>query len=443
MTRGSVILNGTHFTATDAIVTDDRGRASAQLDSGMVIRLRGRSDDGVTGLADRIDVQPTARGPVGAANLAADPVQFTLAGLVVVVDDQTLFAGLAGPSALAVGARVEVHGLRDSSGLLHATRIEAVGPQDGLDALRGRVGTLQVGAKQFTLSDGAVTVDYASARFEPAGASEASLSAGVAVEVHGTLNGNTFVAVEVGIEALAGGPFVGNAGERQDVGGFISGFSSHPGIFQVDGRSVRSTATTMFQSGTADDLANDVEVEVDGVLDAQLVLVATRIRFSRTPVILQGLATAVDTTNRALTVLATRARVDDLTRIDARLPGGGHSTSLADISANAECVDVRGHMAGTALVSERIRELAQCGDAVLQARVSGKDDTNAMLAFFGSLPASMPSTALYYDSNGTPITRAAFFAQIEPASPDPAGTLVKLRGTFAAGTFTADQAEIK
>src|SRR5262249_8843182 len=174
--------------------------------------------------------------------------------------------------------------------------------------------------------------------------------------------------------------------------GFISGFSANPGVFQVNGRSVRTTATTVFQAGTPDDLANDVQVEIDGVLDAQLTLVATHVRFDRTRVILQGLATSVDTSNRTLTVLATRARVDDLTRIDPRLPGGRHSTSLPDITANVDCVEVRGHMSSNGFVAERVRELSQCGAAVLQAPVTGKDAAGSVLSFFGSLPASMPAT---------------------------------------------------
>src|SRR5262249_25630494 len=117
MTRGSVILNGTHFASDGARVTDDRGRTSAQLASGMVIRLRGRSDDDVTGIADLIEVQPAARGAIASINRTADPVQFTLAGAMIVVDEQTLFAGLPGAAALAPGVRVEAHGLRDSAGL--------------------------------------------------------------------------------------------------------------------------------------------------------------------------------------------------------------------------------------------------------------------------------------------------------------------------------------
>src|SRR5262252_6321667 len=152
MTKGSVILNGIHFDPTGATVVDDRGRSAAQLDTGMVIKLRGRSDDGVTGVADRIEVENEVRGAIQSIDATSAPPRFTVAGLVVLVDEQTIFANVSGFTALAVGTRVEVHGLRDSSGLLHATRIEAVGAQDGADELRGAVSNLRTDIHQFTLN---------------------------------------------------------------------------------------------------------------------------------------------------------------------------------------------------------------------------------------------------------------------------------------------------
>jgi hypothetical protein len=441
MTKGSVILNGTRFEPATANVIDDRGRTAAQLDTGMVIKLRGRSDDGITGIADRIDVENEARGAVQAIDATANPQRFTVGGLAVLVDDQTLYANLAGFAALAVGARVEVHGLRDSGGLLHATRVEAVAAQDGLDEMRGAVSNVLTGSHQFTLNGS--TVNYSGAAFAPAGASEALLSAGIVVEARGTLNGSVFTATQIEIEDLEDDAFRGRADEKQDVEGFVTGFTVHPGLFQVNGRTVQTTSTTTFQGGTSADLANDVKVEVDGVLDPQLMLVATRIKFERTRVILQGLATAVDPTARTLIVMAQSVRANDLTRIDARPAGGGRSESLADVIANADCVEVRGHMEGAAFVAERIRELNQCNADVIQANVTGKDEANSVLSFFGALVAAMPANAQYLDGNDAAVTRAAFFALVNPAGANGQGTLVKLRGTFAGGTFTTEEAEVK
>jgi len=444
MTKGSVILNGTHFESAAASVTDDRGRTAAQLDNGMVIKLRGRSDDGISGVADRIDIGNEVRGTIQSIDATATPQRFTIAGLVVLVDDQTVYANLSGFGALAVAQRVEVHGLRDSLGLLHATRVETVGAQDGPDEVRGAVSNVLAAMDQFTLN-GTITVSYAGATFAPAGASEAMLTAGRVVEVRGTLSGSLFAATQVDIEDMEDGPFDGNPNEQHDVEGFISGFTVHPGEFQVNGQTVRTTAATLFDGGAAADLANDVKVEVDGVLDAQMVLVATKVKFERTRVILQGLVTSVDLPTRVLVLMGRPVQANDLTRIDARpASGGGHSESLADVTAGVDCVDARGHMEGTIFVAERIRELNQCNADVVQANVTGKDEALGLLSFFnGGLVASLPVTAQYSDASSAAVTRAVFFGLVSPAGATRQGTLVKLRGAFAAGTLTVEEAEIE
>lgn len=444
MQKGSVILNGTHFDATGATVTDDRGRTAALLDDGMVIKLRGRSDDGATGVADRIEIGNEARGTVQSIDATSNPPRFVVAGLVVLVDDQTVYANLSGFAAITVATRVEVHGLRDSLGLVHATRVEAVGAQDGLDEIRGLVTSILPGAHQLTLN-GSITVDYGAATFAPAGASAAMLASGVLVEVRGTLNGSVFAAAVVDIEDLEDVPFDGNPNEHRDVEGFISGFSAHPGDFTVNGQAVRTTAATLFEGGAAADLSNDVKVEVDGVLDAQRVLVATKVKFRRTRVILQSLVSAVQLSARTLVQMGQVVRANDLTRIDARpAGGGGHSDLLADVTAGVDCVESRGHIEGAAFIAERIRELNQCNADVIQASVSAKDAGTGVLSFFGGgLVAALAATAELRDANDLVVPRTLFFTLINAADATRQGTLVKLRGTFADGTFTATEAAIE
>lgn len=442
MVRGSVILNGTRFDDSRATVTDDRGRGAAQLATGMVIKLRGSSSgDGTSGNADRIDVENEVRGTIQSLDAAASPQRFTVLGLTVLVDAQTQFANVAGFSALTVGARVEVHGLRDTAGQLRATRVEAVGAQDGLDELRGVVANLDTAADRFTLN-GNVTVNYAAASFSPAGASEASLAAGVLVEVHGSFSGGTFTATRVEIEDLEDGPFRGAPGEKQEVEGFVSGFTAHPGSFQVNGRSVQTTSGTRFEGGAAADLANNIKVEAEGLVDSLGVLVASKIEFKQARVILHGRATAVNPAARTLVVLDQTVRADDLTRIDARSPGG-NSTQLADIVANVDCVEVRGFIVAGSFVAEEIREPSGCSRDLVQARVAIEDEVGARLTFFTNLIAALPPNAQFRDTADAAITRAAFFAAVTAAGPGNAGTLVKVRGVYAGGVLTAEEAELE
>ena len=278
MTKGSIILNGTHFDDSKATIVDDRSRSAAQLADGMVVKLRGRTDGGSNSLADLVDVENEVRGLIQTIDAAASPQRFTVSGLTVTVNAQTVYSGIANFAALTVGLRVEVHGLRDTSGALRASRVETVGPQDGADEIRGPISNVDIAKDEFTVN-GTVLVRYAGATFGPSGASEADLKPGTLVEVRGTLAGGVFTATRVDVEDLEDVNFQGKQGEDEDVEGVVSGFTTHPGTFKVGGRTVQTTATTTFSDGTAAQLKNGVVIEAEGIVDAQGVIVARKIEF--------------------------------------------------------------------------------------------------------------------------------------------------------------------
>jgi hypothetical protein len=437
MTRGSVILNDTSFDATGARVTDDRGRGTAALDSGMVIKLRGTRNANGNGRADEIDVENELRAPVASIDATASPQRFVAAGVTVLVDSTTVYANVAGFSALAAGMRVEVHGLRDADGWLRAARIEAVGV-DGADELRARITALDTATRRFTLG-GNVTVDYAGAGFAPAGAGEAALASGALVEVRGVLaSPTTFVATQVDIESLEDAGYDARPSEAQHVEGFVTGFVALPGEFLVNGHRVRSTSATRFVSGTATDLADNVQVAAEGAVDAQGVLVAASIKFKRSRVVLQGLATAVDLPARTLALLGQTVQTNDITRFI-----GAPQIGLGDIVPGTHCVDVRGYVDGARILAERVRRQHNCTRDLVQARVTAKDGTLFTLAFFGTLTAATGPATQYLDASDLPLAREAFFAAVTPAGAASAGSLVRVQGTWAAGALAVEQAELK
>jgi hypothetical protein len=435
MTKGSVILNGIRFDDSTATVLDDRGRNAAALANGMVVKLRGRSDDNGNGTAERVDVENELRAVVTSFNAAANPQSFVAAGVTVLVDSQTVYANVANFAALAaVGAgvaRVEVHGLRDAAGNLRASRVELVAAGQGLDELRGTVSAVNTTADTFVLN-GNITVNYAGATFSPANATENSLVNGTTVvEVRGSLAGSVFTATQVDVEDLEDDNLRGRANEKQSAEGFVTGFTAHPGTFQVNGRSVTTTASTRFVGGTSADLLNGVKVEAEGIVDAQGVLVARKIEFRSVRVLLYGLATAVNTTARTVTVLGQVVQANDLTRIDTRA-GSNNSQQLSAIVAGTDCVEVRATLDGSTLVADEIKEPSSCGKDLVQARVTAKNDTAFTLTFFGGtatpLSASLANATQFRDRTGTAITRAQFFAAVTPASGTTLGTLVKVKG---------------
>src|SRR6266850_6949141 len=151
MTKGSVIVNGVHFDDSTAnIRIDDRPGTSAELQSGMVVKVRGQiNDDRVNGVAQQIEVENEVRGTVQTHNAVAVPHSFSVIGQIVFVDDLTVFANFSSLTIAAIGelvdrtSVVEVHGLRDSAGNIHASRVELIAaPVAGTDELKGTISSL-------------------------------------------------------------------------------------------------------------------------------------------------------------------------------------------------------------------------------------------------------------------------------------------------------------
>jgi hypothetical protein len=430
MVKGSVIVNGIRFDDTAAVIGDDRLRTAAQLATGMVVRVRGRSD--VNGVAERVEVENEIRATIQAITTANNTQSFVAGGVTVIVDSQTVYANVSGFAGLAQGQRVEVHGLRDANNNLRATRVEAVGAADGVDELRGAVSGLNAAASQFTLNNG-ITVNYSGATFSPAGTTAAALANGLVVEVRGSLSGTVFTATQVDVEDLEDSALGAKENEKTEYEGFVSGFSAHPGTFQVNSRAVQTNSATRFVGGTSADLANNVKVEAEGVTVGG-VLVASKIEFKQTRVLLYGLASAVNT--GTVTVLNQTVTVNAQTKLDTR---GASGSSLDDLVAGTDCVEVRAYLDGTTLTAEEVKEPSSCSRELVQARVVAENESTFTLTFLNGLSASLGGAGTQFrNTAGLSISRAEFFAAVVPASASNVGTLVKVKGTTLSSVEEAE-----
>jgi hypothetical protein len=105
-----------------------------------------------------------------------------------------------------------------------------------------------------------------------------NIAVDVRVEVEGSFNkAGIIVAAEV------------EFGAGIEIEGTITRVRS-ANLFEVDGQLVRLTPLTVFEGGTADDIAVDVHVEVEGSFDEKGVLVAAAIDFF---IDLEGIITRV------------------------------------------------------------------------------------------------------------------------------------------------------
>jgi hypothetical protein len=417
MKSGSVIVNGVHFdtTATAIAVNDRAGQPASELKDGMVVQVRGRRyGDGVTGIAERVEAEHVVLGTVELVKVSALPQCFYVLQQKVIVDDTTVFAGVEGLEKLTPRQdRVEVYGQRDANGDIRATRVELVTTMVVVDELQGVVTDKDVLPATFRI--GGLVIGYGSGTQIVGGTAFAN---GDRVEV--TLNGTTATIIQ--LEDVEDAVYRPVSGEEVEIEGYVSAFAGHPGNFDVDGRPVRTTASTRFEGGTALNLANGVKVEVEGnTLDGAR-LIVDKLVFRRERVALGGTITAVDASTRTLVVVGKTIQLDDRTEISAAPVNSFQSLQVGDQ------VEVEGYLDRSGVVvAKQINETDVGTYAYLQAPVTLEDETGRRLVLAG-IPADLGATTTFRDANGVRIDVTGFFAAVVPASATQAGTVVKVRG---------------
>jgi hypothetical protein len=449
MAKGSVIVNGVHFDDNTATIKiDDTPKTAAALQSGMVVKVLGSvNSDNVTGTAQQVKALVEVRGTPTSVDATANPPTLTVLGQVVFADDQTIYSNLPSnfASIVANTTLIEVHGLRDATNRIRATRIEANQAQMGdatVDEIRGVVsGGTGTNPTTFNLGPQAVAV-VNGATIVPTGATYQN---GSVVEVHCTARpcvvAGVFQASLVEVENADDSAFQPGNGERFEVEGLVSGFTATPGSFFVAGTSVTTTSSTRFEGGVATDLANDVQVEAEGTFNGTTLL-ATKIEFKRSVIRLQG-ATANATANSFDMQIANGAftvRIEVNSQTSGSIPTNGTA-----------CVQVRGQRKSPAaplvVIADEIN--GGCSNSnrnFIQAPVEAETGTTLTLLGFAIDVGNPTDTPPYEDVNAVGISQSQFFSAVTPANTDAngvshAGTLVKV--TFDNGASTVHQAEIE
>ncbi|MFN0301422.1 MAG: DUF5666 domain-containing protein [Burkholderiales bacterium] len=433
MTKGSIIVNGITFSDA-AIALRSYGFPSVttnNLQNGMMVKLAGKISTSTTGVAQMARIQAEVRGPVQSVSANAQPPFFTVNGQKVIVSDTTVFNDLPGSTlvdrlnGLAVSNAVEVHGQRDASNAIRASRVERFPGASPADELRGTVTLLT--ATTFVLNG--ITVRYTALLVEPAGS---ILTNGALVEVHGTFSGGQFQAQRINHEDSSDSDFKSSSDGNWEVEGYINGFTAHPGTFTVNGRNVTTSASTRFEGGNALNLANSVKIEAEGKLVGSTI-VAEKISFRETRIIVEGVASAVNVALRTVTVLGKTVRVDDLTEIK---PG----PTLSSIPVNTR-VEVRGTLQSDGIIrAERLEDRGNSGGSkdTIQAQVTAE---NGFTLTVLGINADAGSASSYQSLSGGSLTRSQFFEAVTPSQSG--GTLVKLKGSFNGTALNVEEAELE
>ena len=446
MTKGSVIVNGVHYDDTNATVVIDDTPRTAQIDTrdGMVVKLAGSvNSDAITGTAQQVRALVEVRGTPDQVNASANPQNLRVLNQTVFVDDQTLYSGVANFPSITTSTLIEVHGLRDSTGNIRATRIEANQTQmadPSVDEIRGVVTNANPTTNPTTFNLGSQAVNVTGgATIVPNGATYTN---GTVVEVHCSARPcvtSAFQATVVQVEEAEDKAFQPQNGEQYEVEGLIAGFTNSTTPFFVAGISVTLTSSTVFEGGLVTDLGNDIQVEAEGSFNGST-LVAAKIEFKRSVIRLQGATTNATANSFDMQIgagsLTVTIEVDSLT--SGTIPINGTA-----------CVQVRGQrkVPANPIVVTASKIDPSCSNGGLnfiQAPVEAKNPLTTITLLSTQIDVSSPSDG-YQGLNG-PLTQTAFFntitaAGVNSAGIPVAGTLVKV--SFNSGLATVKEVEIE
>lgn len=179
---GSVYVNGIEYNTDHASILVNGGPDSEEaLQVGMILRVHGNvAQDGVTGVADRVEFDRPLYGPI--EDIDHDTRVLTVLGQPVHLDDATLY-GTGSESALAVGQLCMVSAYPETNGSWFASLVNCSG-----DYIAGQTVVEVEGlARNVDVGTGQLNIGNLQVRFDGAAldASEGALAEGVLVDVTG------------------------------------------------------------------------------------------------------------------------------------------------------------------------------------------------------------------------------------------------------------------
>jgi hypothetical protein len=422
---GSIIIDGVSHDDSIAQVNQemDPNAPAAGTTTSVKLGMKVESMLDDQGRITRLSIQSEVLGTISATAIDG----FTVAGQSVKVSNDaaapTVFEGANSLADLAVGDIVEVHGSRDASGNIIATRIEREDPSSALGVrVIGTVANLDATAKTFTIS--ALTVNYSSATLLPPG-STLAVGQRVAVWSDSALTGTTLTAKVVRIKT----PQIVD-GSKVSIGGRVSGIVLTPLTFSLGDVKVDASTAT-FLNGIATDLANGNLVRVTGVWQSGKV-VASQVSFVKDK---------VDATVRLM-----GAVTDFVSSSSFKLRGATVDASMATYSGGTEAnladgvmVKIEGFINGGTVKASTVE--------FVTTMTSGKDNENR----------TFPGTVASYDAKSGAFTLANINLQMQindatkftnadgssASKTDFAiGKRVLVRGNFVIGILIASEVRI-
>ncbi len=332
----NLTVNGTPYLVSSStqITVNHKTATFSALKPGDIVTVRSSASSSSSSRdADAIDSNAEVQGPISSINTTTNTTTNTLVvlGQTVHITNTTLFdKSITGQtlSGLKVGDSIEISGQFQADGSIVATRIEPGTP--GQYEITGTVSNENSASFTFNISQ--LVVDYSRATTIQ-GFSSGAPANGDLVDVEGsTLNSGTLEATQLSNETNAASQN-NKEGDDVNVDGVIARFVSATD-FIVAGQAITTNSSTSYENGSSADLAANVQIQVEGQLNANGALVAQQIEFHSQPKVeISASVDSVNTTNNTLVVLGLSIHVDASTRMVDDSSTDLQSFTLADIQA--------------------------------------------------------------------------------------------------------------
>ncbi len=438
---GSVYVNGVKYKTDATAISDDDADdgnriGEDKLKVGHVVEVKGKSSDDSNGIADAMEKASEVKGPVD--TIFDTPTKtLKVMGQTVLIDNNTAIdnnIGANGLTDLKVGDLVEVHGFRDATGTIVATRIEKQGPVAQY-RVRGAIASLDAATKTFKVGD--LTVDYGTATVLPTGVTLVN-GQRVKVKADTAPAAGKLTATRVKVKKI-------EDSAKSELEGVITKFTSATD-FEVNGQKVTTDANTRFEHGTAADLKEGARVEAKGTA-ANGILTASKIEFAgregnkgdgehnEAHIKFSGLVASSSLADKTITVLGQKFTVTANTMFEDRIKNSrpfniGNFDTLVKTGAH---VQITAFKDGANLVASRV-DVNNRTDVSVQGPVAYTTCATAPCPIntVGGVTVTTDATTRYSIDGKVLSDLTAFIGKA------PAGTIIKVKTkAITAATDTA------
>jgi hypothetical protein len=422
---GSIIVNGVRFDTDNASIdVDGNPGTQSDLKVGHVVVVHGTmDDDGTNAVADTVSFGDLVEGPISSIDSTAGTI--TVLGQLIIIDASTSFDDDISPASidgLNVNDTVEVSGFFLADGSVSATRIERKPAGTELE-ITGHINNLS--GTTFKIND--LTVDFSAATLDdfPTGLPEN----GQLVEVKGNNLGGAGELIATRVE-FKGDDLDADDGDQIEIEGFITRFVSATD-FDVEGIPVTTNESTVFENGESGDLALNRKVEVEGLIDADGVVVASKVEIKLANFLrIEG---SVDSmTDSSVTIFGIQINVDSLTRFEDKSAMSLDTFGLSDINVG-DYLETRGYENASGIVATRVDREDFDNQVSIRAFVDSVSDPNFTIR---GVPIETNAATVFRDTMEQVISASEFFALAM-------GRLVEAEGSPSNGGILASEVEME